>query len=297
MNTNFKLQLFAAPTNTTTGADIEPAISVDYTTRLASNIASLQELLGISNMIPMAEGSAIKVYKYTKTNTPGQAAEGDTIELTKIDRKLAFEKTITLKKYRKAVTAEAIQKAGYSNAVNETDSKLISEVQKDIKKDFYTSIKTGSGSAAGTNLQTACANLWAALKKRFEDYDASPVFFINPVDVAEYLGTAQITMQTAFGFSYIENFLGMGTAIITTEVAEKAPYATAKENLCGAYIPGSGDLAKAFNLTMDPTGMVGMNHSATNSNATIETLLMTGATFWPEYADGVFKATIAPAEA
>lgn len=294
MNKKINLQLFAAAENTTITTDIEPAISVDYTTKLAENINSFMELLGITNMIPMAEGTSIKGYKLTKTNTAGQAAEGDTIALTKIDRKLAFEKTLTLKKYRKAVTAEAIQRAGYSNAVNETDAKLISEVQKDIKKDFYTALKTGSGSTTGTNLQTACANLWAALQKRFEDYDASPVYFINPEDVAEYLGTAQITMQTAFGFSYIENFLGLGTAIITAGVDAKAPMATAKENLAGAYIPGSGDLASAFNLTMDATGMVGMNHSATNSNATIETLVMAGVVFWPEYADGVFKATIAP---
>ena len=296
MNKKTNLQLFAAADNTTITTDIEPAISVDYTTKLSDGINSLMELLGITDMIPMPEGASIKSYKLTKTNTPGQVAEGDTIGLTKIDRKLAWEKTLALKKYRKAVTAEAIQRSGYSKAVNDTDRALVREVQKDIKKDFFVSLKTGSGATTGTNLQTACASLWGQLKKRFEDDDVASVFFINPLDVADYLGTASITTQTAFGFSYIENFLGLGTAFITTGVDQKAPMATAKENLIGAYIPGSGDLASAFNLTMDETGMVGMNHSATSSNATIETLIMTGVAFWPDYADGVFKATISPGE-
>lgn len=290
------LQLFAAEENVTTTTDLEPVISIDFTTRLSENIDGLREVLGITEMTPMQAGTKIKSYKMTKTNSPSQAAEGDVIALTKIERKLAWEKDLTLKKYRKATTAEAIQKIGYDKAVNQTDEKLLSETQKDIKKDFYTALKTGSGSATGTNLQTACANLWAKLQERFEDYDVTPVFFINPQDVADYLGTAQITMQTVFGMSYIQNFLGMGNAIVTTGVDAKAPYATAAENLCGAYIPVGGDVAKTFSLTMDQTGLIGMTHYTTGERATFETLMMSGVLFWPEYADGVFKATIAPAE-
>lgn len=33
------------------------------------------------------------------------------------------------------------------------------------------------------------------------------MYFLNPLDVSEYLATANITTQTAFGMNYIEDFL------------------------------------------------------------------------------------------
>ena len=99
-------------------------------------------------------------------------------------------------------------------------------------------------------------------------------------------------MQTAFGFTYIENFLGLGTAIVSPQVTVKKPIATAKENLRGAYVPMSGDVAQTFNLTADTTGLVGMTHSAKTGNATVDTLLMSCVKFFPEFQDGVFVGTI-----
>ena len=286
------LQLFAAPTNTTVAADLEPAISVDFTSRIHQNITELQRVLGISDMLPMPAGTDIKIYKMSRKNTPSQVGEGETIPLTEIERKLVKTVTLDLNKYRKNTTAEAIQKVGRNMAVNQTDEKLISEIQKDIKKTFYTTLATGTGTATGTNLQTTLANLWAKLQGYYEDMDVTPIYFINQQDAADYLGTAQITMQTAFGFTYIENFLGLGTAIISPQVTAKAPIATAQENLNGAYAPVSGDVAQTFGLTYDASGMIGMTHQMKSENATIDTLIMSNVIFYPEYADGVFKGTI-----
>ena len=286
------LQLFAAPTNTTVAADLEPAISVDFTSRISTNITELQRVLGISDMLPMPAGTDIKIYKMTKKNTPSQVGEGETIPLTEYERKLARTITLDLNKYRKNTTAEAIQKVGRNMAVNQTDDKLVSEIQKDIKKAFYTALGTGTGTATGTNLQATLANLWAKLQNYYEDMDVTPIYFINPQDVADYLGNAQVTMQTAFGFTYIENFLGLGTAIISPQVTAKTPIATAQENLNGAYAPVSGDVAQSFGLSYDASGMIGMTHQIKTDNATIETLVMSNVVFYPEYLDGVFKGTI-----
>ena len=292
MNLKSKLQLFAAPTNTTVAADLEPAISVDFTSRISTNIIELQTVLGVSDMMPMPSGTDIKIYKMTKKNTPAQVGEGETIPLTEIDRKLARTITLDLNKYRKNTTAEAIQKVGRNMAVNQTDEKMITEIQKDIKKTFYDTLKTGTGTATGTTLQATLANLWAKLENYYEDMDVSPIFFINPQDVADYLGTAQITMQTAFGFTYIENFLGLGTAVISPQVTAKSPIATAKENLNGAYAPISGDVGQTFSLTSDQTGMIGMTHQMKSETATIDTLILSNVIFYPEFIDGVFKGTI-----
>ena len=71
----FNLQLFAVPENETVTSDLEPAISVDFTTRLNSNITELQNLLGIVDLEPMSAGTLIKVYKMEQVNTPEQVAE------------------------------------------------------------------------------------------------------------------------------------------------------------------------------------------------------------------------------
>ena len=287
------LQLFAAAENTTVTADLEPAISVDFVSRISANMNSLMEVLGVSDLIPMAAGTTLKMWKMVKENSPAQVDEGEEIPLTKVTRKPAGEVVIEMNKYRKNTTAEAIQKVGRNMAINKTDEKLVSEIQKDIKNSFYAVLKTGTGTASGTNLQTALAALWGKLSIRFEDTDVSPVYFINPLDVAEYLGNAQISTQSAFGFQYIENFLGLGTAILHSAVEQKKPIGTVKENLRGVNVPMNGEVAQAFNLTADNTGLVGMTHSTKTNNATIDTLIISGVKFFPEYVDGVFIATIA----
>lgn len=286
------LQLFAAETGTTMSTDLAPAISVDFTSRIAQNIIELQQLLGITDLIPMAAGTDIKIYKWTVGELAAQVGEGEDIGLTHVKRELADTITLDLDKYRRNTPAEAIQKVGRDIAINQSDEKLIQKVQKGIKSSLYTVLKAGTGSAAGVNLQTTLANLWANLQTYYEDEDVNPVYFVNPQDVADYLGTAQIIMQTAFGFTYIENFLGLGTAIVSPQVTVKKPIATAKENLRGAYVPMSGDVAQTFNLTADTTGLVGMTHSAKTGNATVDTLLMSCVKFFPEFQDGVFVGTI-----
>ena len=44
------------------------------------------------------------------------------------------------------------------------------------------------------------------------------VVFVNTLDVYEYLGAANITVQTAFGVDYIKNFLGAQTMILSSEI-------------------------------------------------------------------------------
>lgn len=294
-NRRMNLQLFAVPENEIVTTDLEPAISIDVTSNLSGNITELQNLLGVTDMQPMSAGTLIKMYKMEQVNTPDQVAEGEVIPLTKIQRKLSKTVELTFNKFRKQTTAEAIQKVGRNIAVNQTDEKLVSGIRKSVKKAFYDTLLSGTGKASGTSLQAALAQAWGGVKKYYEDEDATPIFFVSSDDVADYLSTAQITMQTAFGWTYIENFLGLGTAIITPTLAKGKVIATAKENLRGAYVPaGSGDLAQSFNLTADSTGLVGMTHQIATDNASITTLIFCGVVFYPELLDGVVISTITP---
>ena len=279
--------------NTTLTTDVAPAISIDLVDNLEKNIRSLQELLGVVDLIPMAEGSTIKVYKTVVGQLNKQEEEGDIIPLSKVDFEEGDPITLTLDLYRKLVTAQAIQKVGRERAIYDTDRALIAAVRGEIKSNLFDAIGEGSGVIpSGDTLQATLANGWATLHTAFEDLDVSPVYFVHPNDVAAYLGSAAITTQTAFGFDYVENFLGLGTVIFTPAVDEGDVIATAKENLRGAFVPANGSVGQEFDLTADETGLVGITHGRHLGRGSIESMLACGVKFFAENTAYVFKGTI-----
>lgn len=295
-------------TDITKAADLAPEITIDYANRFATGIRKFQKLLGISSLMSVSSGKAIKTYKYTDSVENGNVAEGEYIPLSKISKTIDQTYTLSLSKWRRNTSAEAIQDKGRAAAINETDGRLIAGLQNKIKSDFFTTVTgTSKTSTAGHNLQAALANMWGALTQIFEDYDgfADPdedqsdnrfVFFVNPLDVAEYLGQSTIIAQNAFGMSYLKNFLGLGTTFTTAKVTKGAVYGTAAQNINIAYVPATGgDLASTFGLSGDETGMLGMTHSVVTTNASVDTLVMGGWKIFPEISDAVLKGTISGA--
>lgn len=279
--------------NTITTQDVAPAISIDLIENLAENIRSLQEILGVVDFIPVSVGTQIKRYTETVGTLNKQETEGDIIPLTEVVQAEADPIVVDFDLYRKMTTAQAIQKSGRQRAIYDTDRAVISEVRKAVKGDFFTYLADGIGTVpAGDTLQAALANAWGEMEVFFADYDVTPVYFLNPKDVAKYLGSANITMQNAFGFTYVEAFLGLGDAIFSAEVPEGTFYATAKENLRGALVPANGEVGQEFDLTADETGLVGITHGRTLERGAIETMLLCGVLFFAENLAGVFKGTI-----
>ena len=279
--------------NTTLTTDVAPAISIDLVSNLQKNIRSLQELLGVVDLIPMAEGSTIKVYKTVVGDLNKQEEEGDIIPLSKVDFEEGDPITVSLDLYRKLVTAQAIQKVGRERAIYDTDRALIAAVRGAIKTNMFDAIGSGTGVIpSGDTLQATLANGWAVMHNAADEYDVTPVYFVNPEDVATYLGSAPITTQTAFGFDYVENFLGLGTVIFTPAVEKGNVLATSKENLRGAFVPANGAVGQEFDLTADETGLVGITHGRHLGRGSIESMLACGVKFFAENLALVFKGTI-----
>lgn len=286
-----------AETNLTKAAQMAKVREVDFVQRFTHNsLQKLIEVLGVTRKIPMMEGTTMYVYATSGTLQSGAVPEGEVIPLSQYATTKTPVGEITLNKYRKAVSAEAIKKSGYAAAVNETDAALLRDVQKTIRTNFFTLLNgsiTGSTSATGVGLQAALADAWGKLQVKFEDDTAEAVYFLNPTDVSAYLGGASITVQTAFGMNYIENFLGLGTAILTSQVTAGTFVATAKENIVMYYLTMNGDIANAFGLTADELGYIGIKSGyQNNERAQIESLVMDGIQFFVEYAAGVIKGTI-----
>lgn len=286
-----------AETNLIKKAQMARVREVDFVSQFTHNsLNKLMEVMGVTRKIPVMEGTTIYVYSTSGTLQDGDVGEGEIIPLSQYSTTKTAVTDITLSKWRKAVSAEAIKKSGYDAAVTETDAALLRDVQKGVRSSFFTFLNgtiTGSATASGTGLQAALADAWGQLQVKFEDDTAEAVYFVNPTDVAEYLGSAQISVQTAFGMNYIENFLGLGTVIMSSRVTAGTFIATAKQNLIMYYLTMNGDVANAFDLTADETGYVGIKSGYQNEErAQIESLVMSGILMGVEYAAGVVKGTI-----
>lgn len=285
----------AAETNLIKKEDLVRAREIEFVTLFGESIKKLVEALGVTRKIPKQAGYTLKAYKATGTLQPGTVAEGDLIPLSKYQTEAVSYAEIVLKKWRKATSAEAIIEKGYDQAVQMTTDRMLKDVQKGIRTDFFTFLATGTGSATGATFQAALAQAWGKLQVLFEDDSIEAIYFMNPLDVADYLATAQITTQTAFGMTYVENFLGLGTVIFDSKVKEGEIYATAKDNIVLYYVPVNGaDLGNAFSFTADQTGLIGIHEEADYKHMTAEDTVMSGVVLFAERLDGIVKSTITP---
>ena len=285
----------AAETNLIKKEDLVRAREIEFVTLFGESIKKLVEALGVRRKIPKQAGYTLKAYKATGTLQPGTVAEGDLIPLSKYQTQAVSYAEIVLKKWRKATSAEAIIEKGYDQAVQMTTDRMLKDVQKGIRTDFFTFLATGTGEATGATFQAALAQAWGQLQVLFEDDSIEAIYFMNPLDVADYLATAQITMQTAFGMTYVENFLGLGTVIFDSKVPQGTIYATAKDNIVLYYVPVNGaDLGNAFSFTSDQTGLIGIHEEADYKHMTAEDTVMSGVVLFAERLDGIVKSTITP---
>lgn len=266
---------------------------IAFTEMFTENLRKLIEALGVTRKIAKQSGSVLKTYKATGTLENGTVAEGEVIPLSKYKMKVVNYGEITLKKWRKATTAESIIASGFEQAVTLTTDRMMKDIQNNIRKDFFTFLGTGTGTATGVGLQSTLAQTWGQLQTLFEDNAIEAVYFINPLDIADYLATAQITTQTAFGMSYIENFLGMGTVFMNSSVPKGKIYATAKDNIVLYYVPVNGaDLGEAFSFTSDETGLIGIHEDSEYKNLTCEDVIVSGLTLFAEMLNGIVIGTI-----
>ena len=285
----------AAETNLIKKEDLVRAREIEFVTLFGESIKKLVEALGVTRKIPKQAGYTLKTYKATGTLQDGTVAEGDLIPLSKYQTEAVSYAEIVLKKWRKATSAEAIVEKGYDQAVQMTTDRMLKDVQKGIRTDFFTFLATGTGSATGATFQAALAQAWGQLQVLFEDDSIEAIYFMNPLDVADYLATAQITTQTAFGMTYVENFLGLGTVIFDSKVPEGTIYATAKDNIVLYYVPVNGsDIGNAFSFTADQTGLIGIHEEADYKHMTAEDTVMSGVVLFAERLDGIVKSTITP---
>ena len=257
------------------------------------DIRKLVEALGVTRKIQKESGSVLKVMKVTGTLENGAVPEGEVIPLSEFATTWEPIGEITLKKWRKATTIEAINDKGYDQAVTSTTDKMIKDIQRGIRSDFFTFLATGTRTATGDGFQDTIANAWGQLQVIFEDTDVQPVFFLNPLDVAAYLGSAQISTQTLFGMTYLKNFLGLGDVFLNGDVPKGKVYATVKDNIVLYFVnAGTADINEGFEFTTDETGLIGIHEYPDYDRDTVNNSVVSGGKLFAENLYGVVVGTI-----
>ncbi len=281
--------------NTTTSAQITlEAKEQDFISRFNANWDALIEILGIMRPVRKTLGTKLVASKATVTLQDGNVAEGDEVPLSQATVEPVTYEDITLEKYRKAVTAEAVAKFGAAVAAQKTDDAFLNELQGNVLERFYTFLKTGSLTGSGDTFQMAVALAVAAVKDKFKklrlDY-SNIVVFVNTMDVGRYLGTAQITIQTQNGMEYFKNFLGAETVVISSEIDEGSVIAIPADNIVLYYIdPSDSDFEElGLNYTVGngETNLIGIHKEGNYGRVMGETHALMGLKLFAEYLDAI----------
>lgn len=291
----------AAKENLTKTADVQVvAREIDFVTRFGRNWDHLREILGIMRPIRKAPGTKLKSKKATVVLQSGTVGEGEEIPYSKATVEEVDYADLTIEKYAKAVSIEAIKDHGYDAAVAMTDDEFLYELQNEVTERFYSYLNTGSLTSTESTWQRALAMAKGNVLNKFKQMHRTVtrvVGFANVLDLYDYLGDAQITVQNAFGFQYIKNFMGYDTIILLSndEIARGKVIATPVENIALYYVsPDDSDFSRAGLVyrTAGDTPLIGFHTQGNYNTAVSESFAIMGMTLFAEYLDGIAVVTV-----
>lgn len=288
------LQVFAAPDNMTGQTQIQVrAREIDFVTSFGKNLQALLDVMGITRMIRKENGSVLKTKKVSGTLQSGEVAEGDEIPLSQYTVEETPFDTIRIEKYRKGVSIEAIAEKGYDAAVQSTDDEFKSDLINKVSDRFYAQLKAGSLVGHETTWQMAVAMAIGKVIDKFQKMKRTATgvaLWVNTLDVYKYIGAANITLQTAFGFKYIQDFMGANVVFVSSEIPENVVVATPLNNIVAYYVdPGDSEFVRAgLQYTTDTeTGFIGFHAQGTYERAISDMFAIMGLRLFCEYQDAI----------
>ena len=291
----------AAKANLIMTNDIQvKAREIDFVTRFERNWEHLREILGIMRPIKKTPGAVLKSKYAEGTLQNGNVGEGEEIPYSKFVVKEKPYAEMTIEKYAKAVSIEAIKDHGYENAVQMTDDEFLFQLQTNVTERFYNYLKTGTLSFTETTFQMALAMAKGRVENKFKQMHRNVTGvagFVNILDVYEYIGAAGISIQNQFGFQYVKDFLGFNTIFLLSdsEIPRGTVIATPAENIVLYYVdPNESDFAKAglVYTVSGETKLIGFHTQGNYHTAVSESFAIMGLTLFAEYIDAVAVGTI-----
>ena len=289
-------------TNLTVTNDMQvEARKIDFVTRFALNWEHLMTILGIMRPIRKQPGAVLKSKKASLTLVSGAVGEGEEIPYSKANIVETPYAEMTVEKFAKAVSIESIKDHGYEVAVGMTDDAFLFELQDNVTARFYTYLNTGSLTSNESTWQRALAMAKGNVVNKFKQMHRTcteVVGFANVLDLYDYLGDANITVQSAFGFQYIKDFMGYKVIFLLSdaEIARGRVIATPVENITLYYVdPSDSDFAKAglVYTTDGETNLIGFHTQGNYNTAVSESFAIMGMTLFAEYLDAIAVIDVA----
>jgi len=276
------------------------AREVDFVTRFTDNWDALRQILGIMRPIRKAPGSQLVSYTASVELESGAVGPGNVIPYSKATITQAKKDDLTIEKYAKAVPIEDVNKYGAEIAIEKSDDAFLTKLQNMVLGKFYTFLKTGTLTSNSDTWQSALAKAQGEVLNKFATMQkdvTAVVGFANILDAYDYLGTAEITVQTQFGLTYIQNFLGYSTLFLlpASFIPRNTVIATPVENIDLYYIdPGDSEYARlGLNYTTQgETNLIGFHAQGNYNTAVGETYAIMGMALWAEYLDGIAVVTV-----
>lgn len=288
-----------AKANLTKVANIDATVrELDFATRFGDNWDALREILGIMRPIRKTPGTKLTSYTASVTLQPGNVGEGEEVPYSLAEVEPVAYDDLTIEKYAKAVSIEAVDKYGAAIAVEKTDAAFLNELTGNVLDRFYTFLQTGTLTGSYATFQMAVAMAIGKVVDKFKTMRkdvTSVVVFVNTLDAYEYLGAANITIQTQNGISYVKNFLGAETVILSSEIPAGKVIATPVDNIDLYYIdPADSDYAKlGLNYTVaGETNLIGVHANGNYNTVVGELFAILGLALWAEYLDGIAVITV-----
>ena len=276
------------------------ARELDFVNRFSDNWSALQNIIGISRPIRKTPGTKLVSYTADVTLESGSVAPGKVIPYSKATIVETAKTDLTIEKYAKAVPIEDVEKYGASIAVEKSDDAFLTKLQNVVLGKFYTFLNTGSLTGTAATWQMALAKAQGLVLDKFATIQkdvTSVVGFANILDAYDYLGAAQITVQTQFGLTYVKDFMGYSTLFLlpAAQIARNKVLATPVENIDLYYIdPGDSEFARlGLNYTTQgETNLIGFHAQGNYNTAVGESYALMGMTLWAEYLDGIANITV-----
>ena len=281
------------------------AREMDFVTRFGDNWEALRNILGIMRPIRKTPGTSLVSYTADVALESGTVGPGKVIPYSKATITQAAKADLTIEKYAKAVPIEDVNKYGADIAVEKSDDAFLTKLQNVVLGKFYTFLNTGTLTGTATTWQAALAKAQGEVLNKFATIQkdvTAVVGFANILDAYDYLGAADITVQTQFGLTYIKDFMGYSTLFLlpAAQIARNTVLATPVENIDLYYIdPGDSEFARlGLNYTTQgETNLIGFHAQGNYSTAVGESYALMGMALWAEYLDGIAKITISGAGA
>lgn len=284
------------------------AREVDFVTRFNDNWDALRNIMGIMRPIRKAPGTSLISYTADVALEDGDVGAGEVIPYSKATITQATKADLSIKKYAKAVPIEDVDKYGAEIAVEKSDDAFLTKLQNVVLGNFYTFLNTGSLTGTAATWQAALAKAQGEVLNKFAGMAkdvTSVVGFANILDAYDYLGAADISVQTQFGLNYVKDFMGYSTLFLlpttvsgNNAIARNTVIATPVENIDLYYAdPGDSEFARlGLNYTVQgETNLIGFHAQGNYSTAVGESYAIMGMKLWAEYLDGIAKITVTPA--